>query len=341
MSLGLNADGKGHVSLSETVGSYWVCLVAPSLHPLLPSHITNTSQLLTGKIFLWLDAPDSITTGTNLTQHSPHPQISVLTSFTTDATGLNEALIYTVDVCRSLSLLSHIRTSTSSFNATWTQSLTYSNHGDLTAYVDDQINVQSTSGSNSAANVASYSYARQISYPLAVNSTYTVDPDGNYSITADLLRGQDVSIAGSPVFPTGLRSFEALSAVLASYPAFQGSALVTTQNGSAVYNANPYAGTATSFGTTAQDMVFSGIEVDASNGVGFPDVRGSEELYHRYVKAANGTVVQNEETLVGRAFGGWAWGPGFRVAPAQQARVAIGSQREVLGRERGANGNTD
>jgi len=303
--------------------------------------LTLPLQLLTGKIFLWLDAPGSITTGSNLTRHEPTPKISVTTAFTADATGLNETLTYTVDVARTLSLKSHVRTSSGAFDATWSQSLTYSNYGDLTAYGDDQINVQSTIGSDSAANVAGYSYARQISYPLTVNSTYTTDPSGNYSITANLLRGQDISIAGSPVFPTGLQSFEALPAALAGYPAFQGSALVTTQNGSAVYSADPNAGTATSFGTTAQDMVFSGIEVDASSGVGFPGVRGSEELYHRYVKAANGTVVQNEETLVGRAFGGWAWGPGFRVAPAQQAHVAIGSQRKVLGRGKGGNGNAD
>lgn len=242
---------------------------------------------------------------------------------------------------RQLSVKSKVHTASGTFDAAWSQSLTYSNYGDLTAYGDDQINVQSTIGTDAAANAPGYTYNRQISYPLTVNSTYTVFPSGNYSITANLLRGQDISIAGQPIFPTGLQSFEALPAALAGFPAFQGSALATTQNGSAVYNADPNAGTATSFGTTAQDMVFSGIEIDASSGVGFPGIRGSEELYHRYVEAANGTVVENEETLVGRAFGGWAWGPGFRVAPAQQAHVAIGSQRKVLGRGRGGNGNDD
>jgi len=288
--------------------------------------------LVTGKIFLWLDRPGSITTGSSITRNVPNPSIAITSSFTADASGVNETLAYSVNVQRQLSISSYVRTASGSFPASWQQAYTYYNTGNLTDYGNFEVNIQSTVGTDSAST----GYTRSLNYPLFLNSTYVVDPvSGNYSITADIERGQEFKIAGSPVFPTGLQSFEPIPAVRAKYPAFQGSDLATTQNGSAVYSADPTAGVATSFGTTSQEMTLSGIEVDSTTpSFSFPGIRGSQELYHRYVEAANSTVVTNEETLIGTVFGGFSFPPHFRAPPTHNL-VALGNQKKVLGRGRG------
>jgi hypothetical protein len=288
--------------------------------------------LVTGKIFLWLDRPGSITTGSSITRNVPNPSIAISSSFTADATGVNETLAYSVNVQRQVSISSYVRTASGSFAASWQQAYTYTNTGNLTDYGNFEINVQSTAGTDSAST----GYTRSLNYPLYLNSTYVSDPvSGNYSITADIRRGQQYQIAGSPVFPTGLQSFEPIPAVRANYPAFQGSNFATTQNGTAVYLADPVAGIATGFGTTSQEMTLSGIEVD-SNAPGwrFPGIKGSQELYHRYVQASNSTVLTDEETLIGKVFGGFSYPPHFRAPPTHNL-VAFGNPKKVLGRGRG------
>jgi len=287
--------------------------------------------LITGKVFLWLDRPGSITTGSTLIHNVHTPSIAVTSSVGIDAAGVNETLTYSVDVKRQLSITSHIHTASSSFTATWMQNLAYSNDGDLTAYGNNGLNVQSTTGTDAAST----GYSRQFSYPITVNSTYTTDASGNYTITANLDRGQSIKIAGQPVFPSGLQSFNVLPSVQRGFPQFQGSNLYTTQNGSAVYQASPAAGIATSYGTTAQDMVFSGIEISSTYpSFFFPSISGSQELYHRYVKAVNSTLVEDDESLIGRPFNNFI-GPSPGVLPPSRSHVAFGSQKRIMGRGRG------
>jgi len=262
----------------------------------------------------------------------PAPSIAVSASIGTDATGANETLTYSVDVKRQLSISSYVRTASSSFSASWMQNLAYSNDGELTAYGNNGVNVQSTTGTDAA----SAGYLRQISYPITVNSTYTTDTSGNYTITANLERGQSIKIAGQPVFPSGLQSFDVLPSIQRGFPQFQGSNLYTTQNGSAVYQASPAAGIATTYGTTAQDMVFSGIEVSSTSpSFYFPSVRGSQELYHRYVKAVNSTLIEDDESLIGRPFYTFIGSPQGDIPPSR-SHVAFGSQKRVMGRGRGS-----
>lgn len=280
---------------------------------------------MTGKVFLWLDQPGSVTTGSFFAHNAATPSISITSSYTADSTGTNETLTYNVDVKRQLSISSFVRTASSSFQASWQQNLAYTNYGDLTDYGNFEVNEQSTTGTDAAST----GYQRQIRYPIFVNETYVTDPSGNYSISAVVNRGQSIKISGNPVFPSGLQSFQGYQS---GYPAFQGSDLETTQNGSAVYAADPAAGVATSYGTTAQDMTFSGIEVDSTNpSFFFPGISGSQELYHRYVKAVNSTVTDDEETLVGRPFGGFSSRPVHPI-PAGFGQVAFGSQKRLLGR---------
>lgn len=259
----------------------------------------------------------------------PSPSIAVSSSFGVDATGANETLTYSVDVKRQISISSYVRTASGNFSTSWMQNLAYSNDGDLAAYGNDGLNVQSTTGTDAAST----GYLRQISYPITVNSTYTTDPSGNYTITATLERGQSIKIAGQPVFPSGLQSFDVLASVQRGFPQLQGSNLYTTQNGSALYQASPAAGIATSYGTTAQDMVFSGIEVSSTSpSFFFPSVSGSQELYHRYVKAVNSTLVEDDESLIGRPFNNF-------IRPSQgitlsRSCVPFRSQKRVMGRGR-------
>lgn len=118
----------------------------------------------------------------------------------------------------------------------------------------------------------------------------------NYTIQAIITRGKDVETIGQPVFPTGLESFSP------GHSNFQGAALSTSQNGSATYIANQTSLTSFSFGTTTQDMTFSGLEIESSEDAeGFPTITGSTELFHRYVEAVNATVVEDEETLIDSA----------------------------------------
>jgi len=287
--------------------------------------------LITGKIFLWLDRSGSITTGSTLVYDVPAPSIAISSSVGTDATGANETLAYSVEVKRQLSISSYVRTASGSFTACWMQNLAYSNDGNLAAYGNNGMNIQSTTGTDAAST----GYSKQISYPITINSTYTTNPSGNYTITATINRGQSIKIAGQPVFPSGLQSFDVLPNIQGGFTQFQGSNLYTTQNGSAVYEASPAAGIATSHGTTAQDMVFSGVELSSiSPSFLFPSIRGSQELYRRHVKAVNSTLVEDDESLIGRPSNIFS-NPPQGAMPPSRSHVAFGSQKRVTGRGRG------
>lgn len=307
---GLSYDGKksGAISPSEG-GSYWI---------------------VSGQIFLWLDPAGSITTGPAPKVNLPAPAIAIDNTLTTLKNGTNDTLTYTTSVQRQLSITSLIKTAkNSSLPASWNQSLSYTNYNKFTSQGITQLTKQTTDGTDVAA---ARPYARQISYPLTLNSTYTQDPNGNTTISATIDRSQDIKLLGVPVFPSGLQSFDALPDVQnpGSGPKFQGSELSTRQNGSAYYNAPPPAqGNSTSFGSTEQVLTFKGLSVDHA-APGFPPVSGSEELYMRHVLATNGSVVFNQESLVGRQIGGAARS---QSAPmAEQGTFSLQTVLSALGR---------
>lgn len=186
-----------------------------------------------------------------------------------------------------------IRTSQGEKRATWQQSLSFANFGNLTDAGNVQVNEQNTT----ATEQSSSGYAKRFSYPLWAYTAYSTFLD-NYTIEATVNRGKDIETVGQPVFPTGLESFSSVQDLQSQVSAFQGASLSTTQNGSATYIANETSSTSISFGTTEQDMVFAGLEIDSSTAAGFPSISGSTELFHRYVVAVNYTVVEDEENLV-------------------------------------------
>ncbi|QIW97905.1 hypothetical protein AMS68_003423 [Peltaster fructicola] len=267
---GLQDDGKGSAKLVEVVGSYW---------------------LVTGKIFVWLDEDGSATTGMQPTIVAPPPSLEVTASTTTNSNGSNATLQYQVNAARDLSFSALISTSQGQKFSYWQQTRKFSNTGTVSQSGNAQTNVQSTTGTD----ISSSGYVRRLSYPLTANTLYTTAAD-SFSITANISRGKDVQNLGQPVFPTGLESFTAgtLSEPLAS---FQGALLQTSQNGSATYFANTTSSTAYSYGSTVQDMTFSGVSTAAGSNP-YATVVGMTELFTRQIAATNGTVLYDHERLV-------------------------------------------
>ncbi len=165
-----------------------------------------------------------------------------------------------------------------------------------------QLTNQNTTGSD----LSSSGYANTYSYPLVVNSSFSVDAAGEVGINGTLTRGLDYNVYGPSVFPSGIQTFNVTTPsffspegaltrqniqLSDSLPFFSGALLSTTQTGSAEYFSG--VNSSYSFGTTTQDFDFKGAE----NAPG-----ATYELYHRHVMAVNSTITEDEQTLVGKTF---------------------------------------
>ena len=280
----LNDDGAGHATISGLAGSYWV---------------------VTGKIFLFLDKPGFITKGSKIEINEPPPQFDLSSSITQNATGANETLTYNTVASRDISITSTVTTSSGTQTVSWTQHLSYANLGAITSQGLVQLTVQNTTGMDSSSG----GYANTYSYPLNLNSSYFVNAAGDLSINGELTRGLGFNVFGPSVFPSGVLNFNVttpsffnLAGQLTpqsiqlpnSLPLFSGALLSTTQTGAAEYYSSASGNGSYSFGTTEQDFSFSGANVGASGA--------TYELYRRHVKAVNASVIEDEQTLLGRTF---------------------------------------
>lgn len=276
--VGLIDDANNNAVLSETTGSYW---------------------LITGKVFIWLDEDGHRTIGTALHTFAPPPAFDISSTVRQSTNGTNQTLVYRVAAERELSLTSLISTTQGITVASWHQNLIFSNAGNFSNDGNVQINEQHTRG----YDVSSNGYARQYTYPLYVYSTFESLQD-NITIMAAVDRGKDVKIIGQSAFPVGLEPFSAAEALQARYPMYQGSWLSTTQSGNATYQANQTAQTSYSYGSTYQDMAFCGVRVDVLHALDkFPPISVRDELFRRHVRAVNGTIVEDEELLLGTDVG--------------------------------------
>lgn len=306
---GLNDDGSGHATLSETVGAYWV---------------------ITGTIFLFVDSAGSITTGSKPILNEAPPQFTISSTVTQDSTGANDTLVYTTEASRYLSISSTLTTSTGSSAVSWVQRLSYANYGALTAQGLVQVTNQTTTG----IDTSSSGYTNSYSYPIDVNSSFSIDAAGDVGINGTITHGLDFNVLGPSVFPSGIQNFNITTPAQFSptsnllpqtvhfpnsLPSFSGSRLSTTQSGNAQYLSSGRQ--SYSFGTTEQDFSFRGIEVS------LPDV--TYELYTRHVLAVNSTVTEDSQTLRGETFG-----PQISVAETPEAGAAVDgfSVRSLLGR---------
>jgi hypothetical protein len=266
---GLDDDGKSSPKLTQTVNSNWV---------------------VTGKVFVWLDDKNSVTTGTAPSIEFSDPTITFSRTVGQNSTGFNETLTFNLAVKRAISVKSTVHSQGRSGDASWSQTLSYSNDVQATAFGFDQINNFLTTGVDIATS-PSANYKTNYGYPLYCNSTYGVDPaQGNITISAHLIQGLNLEIDGNPVFPTGLEAFGAIPRTQNTQ--FTGSLLNTSRDGTAFFFQSGDGKSSTGYGSTNQLFHFGGFTGAGSLG-DTPDV----ELYFRNVTAVNGTVVYNNERI--------------------------------------------
>lgn len=299
--LGLLCDGKSHNFAIRVSGLNDSSNGAATL-----SNTTLDDWYLAGKIFLWLDNPGHITTGSRPQLHLPDPSLTVSSRIHVAANGSNSSLAYTVQARRQLSISSTIKTSNASVLASWTQQLGSQYDGNYTS-AGDQTSTLHTTGQDRSAN----GYARTLDYSLYSYSTQALATNGNLTLTAALSSGKQVQTLGQAVFPTGLESFSAMQGFHEKYQSYQGASLVTRQNGTAFYTSNQTEHTSFSYGTTEQEMSFSGVRCTFDEPAGYegPKLTQAKELFHRHVLAVNGSVVRDEETLLGSDIGHYYGAP--------------------------------
>ena len=279
---GLNDDGAGHATISETVGSYWI---------------------VTGKIFLFLDKNGTVTTGAQPNINTPPPTVAISSTITQTSNGTNATLAYNTAVTRDISISSTINTSNGTKTVYWTQKISYSNFNDITTEGTTQFTSQNTTGSDASSS----GYANTYSYPITVLESFAQDAT-SLEINGSISRGLDFNVFGPSVFPSGIQVFNVTtpSTVIvpgmvqpqsiqlpSDLPVFQGSMLSTTQVGTAEYRSATNG--SYSFGTTTQDFSFRGAEVGEPGS--------TYELYTRHVEAVNSSVVADTQTLAGMTFG--------------------------------------
>ncbi|KAH7035842.1 peptide N-acetyl-beta-D-glucosaminyl asparaginase amidase A-domain-containing protein [Microdochium trichocladiopsis] len=278
--LPLLCDGNEHTFTIQVIG-----LVDDGSSSTSLSTTTESSWYLTGKVFVWLDSETSVTTGTIPVVSQPAPSIAFSSKITQDAAGANETLEYQIDVSRKFSVTAKVKTEKSEGLVSWSQKLSYSNPGAVTAYGFFNLNTLDTTGADASAGSVSGLYASKYHYPLFCNSTAAIAPEGNLTLWANLDQGLQLEVVGSAVIPTGVESYKS------STKKFAGSSLDTRRVGTANFHRagdNSY-----SEGSGSQEQVFDFWGVTAEGGYA-----GKEQLYHRDVKSVNTTVTFNEESGV-------------------------------------------
>ncbi|KAF2692278.1 peptide-N4-(N-acetyl-beta-glucosaminyl)asparagine amidase A [Lentithecium fluviatile CBS 122367] len=294
--VGINDDGKGHGTLTDQIGSNWV---------------------VTGKIFVWLDADGSITKGTVPTISAPEPALNLSSSIQRGANGSVVSLDYSVKAARSLSISSTIETAEGSRAVSWSQELSFWITGQLSNGGNDQSTSQSTTGKG----ISSHSYSKLYDYPLWVISSYRVLTGGNFTIDAKMGRGKYAQQLGELAFPSQADTFDYSRLPGYSAPPFQGTQTNNWQNGTASYLGAPALKKSFGSGSTEQLFSLDGITDPAASGV---------DLYRRHIVAANDSIVFDQEV-----FGSGGQGTQSSYASASRAGVQSYAKlgiRAILGR---------
>jgi hypothetical protein len=260
--IGIDDDGHGTGAITKTVESNWV---------------------VTGKVFLWLDGGDKPTTGTIPKISAPDPSIELQSSRRLGGNGTVNALDYSVQVSRMISIESTLHTSSGPKAVAWTQKLDFSNIGTLTNQGNDQVVHQSTTGKHSTSS----GYSKSFDYPLTVISSYDAPSGGNTSIDASIDRSKNVQQVGDLAFPNDWKTFDYTRLPLTPYGnrTFLGSDVNNRQNGTASYLSVPAQKKSYSSGSTEQRYSLSGVGLH------------SQELYRRHILAANDSIVYDEESF--------------------------------------------
>ena len=254
-------DGKSALSVRNTPGSNWV---------------------VTGKIFLFLDDPGSVTSGISPMFFAPAPQISTSWSLTKNSTGANETLSTHTSASRQISISGLVTTQKGTQAVAWSQSLQFENTNTLSAFGLKQHTNQLTT--LSAFGPAGYGFSAV--YPLDVGTSMSGPEEQNLTIHASISRGLKLSVSGPAIFPNGVQPTNQ-----SDMTHFRGSTVDTHQNGEAAYFADNVNNVSSASGSLAQQFSFRGL-LDGAPGK-------EVELYSREVRAVNGSVLQDRETYPG------------------------------------------
>lgn len=258
-------DNAKLAELTDRIGHYWV---------------------VTGKIFVWLSQEEYVIGGSTPVVEPSNPVILISSEKSQNASGINEALGYSLHVQRSISVQGELVIGGQKQRASWKQELSYSNLGNVALFGMRQVNSMNITGSDRARGARRYDAT--YSYPLYANQTYAVGPSNEVSIDAHLNQTLSLEIFGAATFPTGI---EARHGADESGPRFQGSRLSTWRDGRAAFRQSGDKKHSSGFGSTQQRLTFDGLRLSlAPGGVPVP-----EELYFRHVLAINDTVVSDHE----------------------------------------------
>lgn len=281
--VGLDDDGGTGARLSAGVGSNWQ---------------------LTGKVFVWLDAAGSVTTGAAPTVDGAAPTIAVSQALTRNATGFNDTLTYTTSVRRQLRVSGSITTSTGSRAVSWTQDLTHTDNGTLLDGGNSQLNNITTDGTDTSTGSGGGggSFSSQYSFPLFSNISTTLLPNGTTRSAATIERNKTLArtgvttAGGGGVAPSGLQLFAALPATAGLAGRLTATSWQAAQRGEAVLLLST--NDSTGFGGLSGRLRFGGGTGGAAGTMGD---EADEELYVREVQVdSSGAVRSDVERLAGR-----------------------------------------
>ncbi|KAM0333087.1 hypothetical protein ACHAQA_001745 [Verticillium albo-atrum] len=253
-------DDQESVSLSNKIDAYWV---------------------VTGKIFVWLDDQGSITKGQTPKVESSDPLILISHEQRQDGRGINEALEYSLQVQRTLSVTGKVHTQRGTYRPSWHQELTYTNLGLVASFGTNQINIMNITGTDEASG--SRQYMARYSYPLYANTSFSVGSDKSLGIEAQLEQGLRFETRGNTVFSTGLEAFDAVSQ---DGSRLAGCTVETSRTGKAAFHQSGDGKHSSGFGWTRQAFYFGGLDSGGDVGVA---------LYVRNVTASNDTIVSDHE----------------------------------------------
>jgi hypothetical protein len=263
--VGIDDDGSGNGHFTENIESSWI---------------------VTGKLFIWLDTDSSIVTGFLPVVDTPLPSIQMYSTTHKNASGAVQSLEYSLQVSRELHISTYLQTSKGHEVVSWTQSLDYSSRGILTNGGNDQNVQQNTIGHDTS----SYGYSKSYAYPLWVDSTYRVYSNGDLAIDGQMRRGKIVQQAGDLAFPNQLKTVH--HSQLHS-PTFCGTDETNWQNGTAWYRSTSVPRKSYGSGSTEQHYTLSGLNETR-------DTMTREDahvLYKRDILAVNGSVAYDHEGL--------------------------------------------
>jgi hypothetical protein len=248
--LGLSDDGYGNAKLG-TVGSYWV---------------------VTGKVFVWHgDAPETLSAARPILIN-PEPDIFISSS--TDGPA-NNTLSYQVAVQRKLFVKSTSRSLGQDHE--WSQKLSYSNIGEISAQGTMQTNAMMISGFESSG-----SYRRKFTYPLQVTSEFKQEHGTHeFSIRADVDFSKNVQFTGNSVFTSPIDA-------LSGQESYDSWLMTNRQNGSAYYFSDGKK--SGSSGSTEQHLILKAGKHHGDSGLEESNMTG-DVVYVRHVLARKNTII--------------------------------------------------